>query len=268
MKLCGIWGRPYLDLSDLVDTRGFAAIDDEISRALPQLDAGYTGGTLKWMGVVAPWQVSDGYRDAMDAIAAMSLAEKRAFAAMNTDAPPLDDDDEPAFGDETDRPFSHEQCLYLKVRHGVYFPWKTCFHLVENDRWEDKHSGDGKSFHEQAERHLPLTVAFVKSLPFSEIGRAVLFGVEANDHAPFHRDSEPGRDPSIAQSISFDPRGTKRLVLRDPAGGSRTEIDAPVYWFNDMDYHGVEPQKFFRYSIRVDGVFEPAFVRALRDRFG
>ena len=43
-------------------------------------------------------------------------------------------------------------------------------------------------------------------------------------------------------------------------------VDRPAYWFNDMDYHGVLADPFFRYSIRVDGVFEPAFARAIERR--
>ena len=37
-------------------------------------------------------------------------------------------------------------------------------------------------------------------------------------------------------------------------------VDTRAYWFNDMDYHGVLADPFFRYSIRVDGVFAPGFV--------
>jgi Rieske 2Fe-2S family protein len=40
-------------------------------------------------------------------------------------------------------------------------------------------------------------------------------------------------------------------------------VDRPIYWFNDMDYHGVLADPFFRYSLRVDGVFDRDFVRAL-----
>jgi Rieske 2Fe-2S family protein len=38
-------------------------------------------------------------------------------------------------------------------------------------------------------------------------------------------------------------------------------VNAPIFWFNDADYHGVDRAPRFRYSIRVDGVFDPAFVR-------
>ena len=95
----------------------------------------------------------------------------------------------------------------------------------------------------------------------------MIFGLEANDHAPLHRDSEPGAALAIAQSISFDPRGNKRFFLRirragEPASSTR------AYWFNDMDYHGVHADPFFRYSVRVDGVFAPSFLKDLRRRLG
>lgn len=264
-KLVGIWGRPFIDLSPLIDTSCFAELDEEITGALPVVETSYTGGTLKWMGVVAPWAMDDGYRDAMHAIEGFSREEIERFIQLGERPESFDLDRfrEYRFGDETEHPFTLAQMRWLDFRHGVYFPWKVCFHLLENDRWEDKHSGAGKAFTEAAEKHFPKTLRFVRSLPFREIGRAVVFGLEPNDHAPAHRDTEPGAALQIAQSISFDPRGDKGLYLRDPEGGSHTVIRAPIYWFNDMDYHGVEASPRFRYSIRVDGVFDPAFVRRL-----
>jgi len=264
-RLWGIHGRPWIDLSPLIDTTGLAALDREICRGLAELDVGATGATLKWMGVVAPWQRDDDYRDAMWAIDEMSDDEWLDFVALADDPEHLTLADRPTlrFGDETDHPFTAAQVRLLTVRHGVYFPWKTCYHLLENDRWEDKHSGAGKQFDPEAERVLPRTVAFVRGLPFLEIGRAVIFGLDANDHAPLHRDTEPGSSLTVAQSISFAPRPGKRLYLQNDPDAEPTVIDAPAYWFNDMDYHGVLPDPFFRYSVRVDGVFTPAFARAI-----
>lgn len=265
-RLCGIFGRPYIDLSELIDTSSFEAIDEEIVCALPRLDISYTGGSLKWMGVTAPWVNEDPYVDYMRVIEAFSPEELATFVSYG-EAPEGFEAaraGEYQFGDETDHPLSHQQMLYLKYRYGVYFPWKVCYHLLENDRWDDKHSGEGKDFTPDAREMLPKTVAFIESLPFEEIGRAVLFGIEANDHAPAHRDSEPGKALSIAQSINFAPGGKKRFYLCDPKGENRTVVDVPIYWFNDADYHGVEPDPFFRYSIRVDGVFDPAFVEEIR----
>jgi Rieske 2Fe-2S family protein len=265
-RLCGIYRRPYVDLSPLVDTSGFAEIDEEILGALPRVETSYTGGSLKWMGVTAPWVDRDPYVDYMRVIEGFSREELVRFISYGP-TPNGFDPDRPEthrFGDETDNPLSREQMIYLKVRYGVYFPWKVCYHFLENDRWEDKHSGEGKDFTDEARAMFPRTVAFLESLPFREIGRAVLFGVEANDHAPAHRDSEPGKALTIAQSISFSPRRGKRFYVCDPAGENKTVVDAPIYWFNDADYHGVEPDPFFRYSIRVDGAFEPEFEARLR----
>ena len=41
-------------------------------------------------------------------------------------------------------------------------------------------------------------------------------------------------------------------------------VDAPIYWFNDMDWHGVHADPFLRYSVMVDGVFEPDFLDRIR----
>jgi hypothetical protein len=262
MKLCGIFGRPYLNLEPHFDTSIFPALDREITLGLAKVEPSYTGGTLKWMGVVAPWQMNDGYRDAMHAIQSMSDDEWADFVSLGEGSL----DRNKPFGDETDQPLTRAQMELLKLRHGVYFPWKVCYHLLENERWEDKHSGDGKSFSEEARETFPSTVAFIESLPFVEVGRVVLFGIEANDHAPYHRDSEPGRSESIAQSISFCPRGDKRFALRAGPEGEPLVVASRIYWFNDMDWHGVEPDPYFRYSIRVDGIFDPEFARRLGER--
>jgi len=262
MSLVGIRGKPYVDLSPFIDTSCFPELDREITTALCRVDSSYTGATLKWMGVCAPWVMEDGYLDAMAAIEKLDERDRKDFIALGDG-----DEDTPdtatEFGDETDHPFTFAQMRWLSFRHGVYFPWKVCFHLLENDRWEDKHSGAGKSFSPEAEEHFPKTVKFVRDLPFREIGRAVLFGIEPNDHAPAHRDSEPGAALTIAQSISFDPRGDKGLYLIDPNRENKTVVRSPIYWFNDADYHGVDPAPRFRYSIRVDGVFEPTFLKRI-----
>ncbi|APR77209.1 Phenylpropionate dioxygenase [Minicystis rosea] len=267
-KLVGIWGKPYIDLSSDIDISCFPMLDDEITYGLARVQSSRTGGSLKHMGVVAPWVRDDPYVDYGDVIASLSREEFVRFVSLAEDPSAFDPEkqDEYAFGDETDNPLSPAQMAYLIYRHRVYFPWRVCYHLLENDCWEDKHSGAGKDFTAEARAVFPRTVAFIESLPFTEVGRAVLFGLEANDHAPLHRDSEPGRDLTIAQSISFQPRGDKRLYLVDADGGSRTVVTAPIYWFNDMDYHGVLPDPFFRYSVRVDGVLDPAWARALARR--
>ena len=172
MSLVGIRGKPYVDLSPFIDTSSFPELDREITSALCRVETSYTGATLKWMGVVAPWMMDDGYLDAMHAIAELDDRDRKDFIALGDG-----DADATEFGDETDHPFTFAQMRWLSFRHGVYFPWKVCYHLLENDRWDDKHSGAGKGFSPEAEEHFPKTLRFIRSLPFREIGRAVVFGI-------------------------------------------------------------------------------------------
>lgn len=265
-RLWGLYGRPWIDLGPFLDLDAdhLERLDREIVLGLSRVRPSWTGGTLKWMGVVAPWMMDDGFLDAMQAIEEMSPGERADFIALSEDTAHLDPADETlTFGDETDHPFTEEQARLLSYRHGAYFPWKVVYHLLENDRWEDKHSGAGKRFGDEARSVFPDTVAFIERLPFVEIGRAVIFGLEPNDHAPLHRDSEPGVALQVAQSISLAPRAGKRFYLQNDPAAAPEIIDARAYWFNDADYHGVLPDPHFRYSLRVDGVFAPDFLRTL-----
>lgn len=264
----GIFGEPFQRLDELIGQDELAAIDREVTLGLSQVESSYTGGSLKWMGVVAPWCMKDDYRDLMHAIQDFSAVEFAEFNQLADDpgALELGRQHEYRFGDETDHPLNKAQMRYLAYRHGVYFPWKVCYHLLENERWDDKHSGSGKAFGQEALSFFPRTIAAIRNLPFREIGRAVIFGLEPNDHAPLHRDSEPGASLAIAQSISIDPRGNKRFFLTNGEGDEPLVVDSRIYWFNDVNYHGVLGDPFFRYSIRVDGQFTSAFVKALERR--
>jgi hypothetical protein len=263
---CGIWGRPYVDLSGFIDTSALTDLHEEICLGLCRVETSYTGGSLKWMGVVAPEVQADPHADVMHVISRFTRRELARFVSLGDDphAFDLDEDKDYEFGDETDHPLNREQRLYLKYRYGVYFPWKVAYHLLENVWWEDKNSGEGKDFVGEAYEHFPRTLAFIRGLPFREIGRAVLFGLEANDHAPLHRDTRPGSKDEVDHSITICPMQNKRFYLADRDRATRLHVTPKVYWFNDMDWHGVEADPFFRYSIRVDGVFDPAFLRDLK----
>lgn len=269
-KLVGIWGNPFIDLEPVLDTSLLEEVDDEITYALPQVEVSYTGGSLKWMGVAAPWVVDDEYADLGHVIEGFTREEFVRFVSLADDPSVFDVERyrEYVFGDETDHALNRKQMLYLKYKHGVYFPWKAAYHLLENDRWEDKHAGAGKDFSDEAKAMFPKTVAYIRRLPFREIGRCVIFGIEANDHATLHRDSEPGKDVGVAQCINICPRGDKRFYLCDADDEEVVVVESRLYWFNDMDYHGVECAPYFRYSIRVDGMFEPSFAEELQRRFG
>jgi hypothetical protein len=186
-----------------------------------------------------------------------------------SDAPESIDPDrrrELQFGEERDVPLSMRQMLWLKMRHRVYFPWKVYAELIPNDRWEDKLRSAGKGFTRRAEALFPKTIAFVKSLPFTSVGRCNVMGLEANDHGTLHRDGDPTGAPE--PFLTLCPGGDKRLFVLDPETNARISVEGRVVWFNDHDYHGVFADPFFRYSVRVDGVFTPTFRETLENRYG
>ena len=71
----------------------------------------YVGGTLKWMGVVAPWIMDDGYADAMTTIEGLPDDELAQFLALAEDPGAFDLAQRATltFGDETDHPFTPAQ---------------------------------------------------------------------------------------------------------------------------------------------------------------
>jgi hypothetical protein len=261
----GIQGRPYLDLSPHLDLSPLDALHEEICRGLCLVEPGYTGGSLKWMGVCAPPVMEDPYIDYGHVIERLDEEGFRRFVSLAENPRIFDPRKRHVyrFGDETPNPLTRAQERYLQYRHGVYFPWRVAYHLLDNERWEDKHEGRGKDFHEEARRVFPRTVAYLESLPFREIGRCLIFGLEPNDHAPLHRDTEPGATEQIGHTITLCPRADKGFFLSPPDLSLRLEGKARAYWFNDMDYHGVEARPWFRYSIRTDGIFRDDFQERL-----
>ncbi|MBI5533058.1 MAG: hypothetical protein HY898_10100 [Deltaproteobacteria bacterium] len=265
MALVGIWERPFIDVEPFVDTAAFDAIHEEVCLALANVQVSYTGGSHKTMGIVPPALRGDAFVDYGEVLRAMSDAQFEQFCGLADEPAAIDPRRraELEFGEERSHPLSRRQMLYLKFRFGVYFPWKVYYELVPNAFWSEKSSSEGKDFTEEARRLFPRTVSFVQSLPFESIGSCKLLGLEANDHGTIHRDADPAEKLTVDHFITFCPRGDKRLYLLDEAANTRAYAPSRAYWFNDSDYHGVEPDPFFRYSIRVDGVFQREFLEKL-----
>ncbi len=262
----GVLGLPYVDLEPYIDTTALDAIDDEVCVALTEIATEYTGGSHKHMGIVPPSLADDAYVDYGEVIDGFSRDEFARFIALS-DTPGAFDVErqgEYLFGEEREHPLSRKQMLFLKYRYGVYFPWKVFYEMIPTLDWDDKSHGIGKAFKPEALLYFPKLVDFVRRLPFHAIGRCNLLGLEANDHGTVHTDL--GETPKLApdQFITICPRGDKRVFLWDEDAHEKTFIDARVYWFNDADYHGVEADPFFRYSIRVDGFFEEEFFARVR----
>ena len=263
MPLAGIWGRPFLVLDDLLDLRGLDAVHDEVCLGLTRVATSYTGGSHRSMGIVPEPFASAPWVDYGEVLRALSPAELALFHSLGDD--PDVDPEERDVGEERDVPLSRRQMLWLEYRHRVYFPWSAYYEMVPNRLWTEKSDLAGKAFTREARAIFPKTVAFLEALPFVGIGRANVMGLRANDFGTVHKDAEPDEQPLPPHFITVSPTPGKRLFLWDTASQAKTPVTGRAVWFNDADYHGVEADPFFRYSIRVDGVFRDDFLAALRE---
>jgi hypothetical protein len=263
-----LYGRPYVDLQPYVDLDELRALDDEICLGLTEVATDYTGGSHRSMGIIPPSMIGEPWADYGEVIAAMDDRQLARFLSLS-DTPEAFDvarRDEYTFGEERDVALSRRQMRWLELRHGVYFPWKVYYELVPNLRWEDRARAAGKQFTDEARAVFPRTVAFVERLPFASVGRCNLLGLQANDHGTVHRDGED--ESEVGHFITICPRGDKRLFLWDEDGKAALPVGGRAYWFDDRNYHGVAADPFFRYSIRVDGVFSPRFLARLQRDLG
>ncbi|WP_437603212.1 hypothetical protein WMF28_16510 [Sorangium sp. So ce590] len=274
----GIFARPYIDLEPYLDLAPLGEIHEEICLGLTQVPIDYTGGSHRTMGIMPPSRLGEALGDYGEVIRGLEDEEFATFQRLSDDPSAIDRSARDAleFGEERDIPLSRRQMLWLKFRHGVYFPWKVYVELIPNRFWSDKSRSEGKDFTRLARSFFPKTIDYVKRLPFSSIGRCNIMGLEANDHGTVHRDGdgvagegaagEGGR--SIEREpdhfITLCPAGNKRLFLWNERARRRTPVVGRAYWFNDHDYHGVEADPFFRYSVRIDGTFTPELIEALR----
>ncbi len=257
---------PYVPLDRYIDTSAFDEIHEEVCLALTQIPVDYTGGSHRSMGIMPESRLDEAVFDYGEVIRSLSPEAFETFRSLADDPDAIDPArrQELEFGEEREIPLSRRQMLWLKFRHKVYFPWKAYVELIPNRWWSDKANPEGKDFTRIAKTFFPKTIAYVKSLPFLHIGRCNVMGLEANDWGTVHRDGDPDEQEEPDHFITICPAGDKRLFLWDEETKQKTPVLGRAYWFNDHDYHGVDADPFFRYSIRIDGVFRPDFLEMLR----
>jgi hypothetical protein len=259
----GIFGRPFVDLERYVDRGALESIDEEISLGLAEVPVDYTGGSHRSMEIMPASRAAEAHTDYGEVIAKLTPEAYATFRSLAHQPESLPDRPSGgSFGEEREHALSRRQMLWLEYRYGVYFPWKVYLEMIPNRTWEEKSSPEGKHFTRLARTFFPKTIAFVQSLPFAHIGRCNLMGLASNDHGTVHRDGVP-EEKAADHFMTFCPRGDKRLFLWDEEKQQKLHVTSRAYWFNDSDYHGVDADPFFRYSIRVDGVFRPDFLAGL-----
>jgi len=154
---------------------------------------------------------------------------------------------------------SDEHKLGLVYRY-VYFalpaviPWFFSVYLKLNN-FKNKTQESDTGWLPRA-KLFPQIFNYVHSLPFKTIGRVVFFTTFPNAGVPIHRDSivEAHTDHSI--NLFFG-AGWRPSFIYDTETKTKNYLEkgATSYFFNNRDYHGVDPEPQFRYTLRVDGIF-------------
>ncbi len=261
MSLAGVLGRPWIDLDPYLELDALDAVHDEICIALTRLPVDYTGGSHRSMGIMPASRAGEALVDYGEVIDAMIPADLETFRSLADNPAAIPNEARgAAYGEERENPLSRRQMLWLKFRFGVYFPWKVYVELIPNRYWSEKSTADGKEFTSRARAFFPKTIAFIESLPFVAVGRANVMGLEGGDHGTVHRDGDPATQRAPDHFITLCPTRNKRLFLWDEATSEKVSVSSRACWFNDHDHHGVDADPFFRYSLRVDGVFRDDFL--------
>jgi hypothetical protein len=257
----GLCGRPWVDLEPHLDLSALADVHEEVCVGLAQVPVAYTGGSHRSMGIMPAGREHEALVDYGEVIAAMTPELYDTFRSLADDPASYPDSPRGAsFGEERDHDLNETQMLWLQYRFGVYYPWKVFFEMIPNRWWGEKSTAAGKQFTRLARAYFPKTIAFVETLPFVSIGRCNIMGLAPNDHGTLHRDGVPEEKREVDHFITIAPGGNKRLYLWDQEKDAKTIVKGRAYWFNDSDWHGVLADPFFRYSLRVDGVFRPDFL--------
>lgn len=145
---------------------------------------------------------------------------------------------------------------YIYFSMGADIPWFFAYYLRNQD-FGQKNNNDQLNWNNEALQHFPKVVDYIEKLPFKVIGRVLFFTTYPNAGVTAHRDYhiQPHKDQNInlffgggwRPSFIWDDLNSKKIYL---------EKGSTSYFFNNRDYHGVDPEPFFRYTLRVDGIFE------------
>jgi len=142
---------------------------------------------------------------------------------------------------------------YAYFALGSVIPWFFALYLKKNDF--GKKTQDLGQWTESA-KYFPNVIKYLDTLPFKTIGRVLFFTTYPHAGVTIHRDSVVAEHSDHNINLFFD-GGWRPSFIWDEKKKIKIYLsrDAKSYFFNNRDYHGVDPEPIFRYTLRVDGTF-------------
>lgn len=260
----GINGTPYFNMDPYLDMKAFSDMQPEIIRGFAEARELAKEGT--WM--------RPGFKfDNMS----YRLNFKPVYKAIE-EFLALPDDDPIKLGgidlyqNITDFKSRNKFTRYVKHAMGAYDPYVYYF------LWGEGNWGDRTAAREMTPEsaYFPSLVKWVESLVdkriFENIGRVILFHLEADGLAFEHRDlgeefhgilEDHQYTNHRNEFIHIRPNTKKAFYIWDPDTRDKTYLNCRAAWWNDQDWHGGEKIMEQSYSLRIDGKFTEEFRKLL-----
>lgn len=142
---------------------------------------------------------------------------------------------------------------YAYFAMGAGIPWFFACYLKKAG-FADK-TNDNGVWTDNA-KYFPNVIKYLETLPFKTIGRVLFFTTYPNCGVATHRDSIVAEHKDHNINFFFD-GGWRPSFVWDECNKEKIylPLGSKSYFFNNRDYHGVDPEPVFRYTLRVDGTF-------------
>jgi hypothetical protein len=143
---------------------------------------------------------------------------------------------------------------YTYYALGAIIPWFFTVHL-KAAHFTTKTNSDSSHW-TAAAREFPNVIKYIEGLPFKNIGRILFFTSYPNSPIVTHRDSVVKEHSDHNINLYFT-GGDRKSYIYDPVTEEKIYLEkgARSYFFNNRDFHGVEAEPVFRYTLRIDGTF-------------
>ena len=246
-NVLGVSGKPFVDVSSIIDGHDLDAINDEICYALSKEPnrplatlAGHPPKEL-WSSDLPKFENEYLYK----------LQDNQTRAKIQSKLNSLSE---------------QERRWYLLFRGEITTPWLFSVSLMQGTFLERSNSKGRPPQYESIMDHLPLTQKLIESLPFKSLGRIVIYGSYPGAGVPPHRDWEYSED--LCHQININPGGYRPVYIYDAVKEEKLFLKKGVraYILNTLDIHGVESVPRFSYTLRVDGTFEEDFFAKISSR--
>jgi hypothetical protein len=147
---------------------------------------------------------------------------------------------------------------YLFFKHKALLPWFFILDLKPNlFKTKNKNVTEWDALSEKFQ----YTRECIMNMPFSEVGRVVIYGSWPGAEVPCHRDAPVTGE--FDHHINFNPGGYRQVYVYDSISNTKHYLpeDYSFYAYNTRDYHGVEPLIHFSYTVRVDGIYDSTKIK-------